>query len=230
LNEYKNFTYSLKRNAQTFSITDSSRGNILVTIDKNKTNYEIFAQLNQFLINGNLLSNKLPLNIRDTTITGELNFTTFGKIAHDIYYNMSGEMDLTFKDGYLIGMSFDKFYASAENITNLNAEYALSSALSEGETKLKTLQLVGEYNNGNFITTEPLLISMRHTNGIGGIAITNGQMTAELDLTLRGTAPTPVTMELSIMPDNTRNYSLSEIMQNLDTGFMRAFVKTHNKF
>lgn len=229
-NTYKNFTYSLKQNSQTFSITDASRGNILATIDKDKTNYEIFAQLNQFLINGYLLSKKLPLNIRDTMITGELNFTTNGKIAHDIYYNMSGTVDLTFNNGYLIGMSFDDFYASAENITSLNAEYALSNALGGGETKLKQLQLIGKYDNGNFITTKPLTLSMRHTNCIGGLAITDGQMTAELDLTLRGTAPTPVTIELSIMPDNERKYSLSEIMQNLDTGFMRAFVKTHNKF
>ena len=73
-------------------------------------------------------------------------------------------------------------------------------------------------------------LSMRHTNAVGGLAITNGKMTAEFDLTLRGTAPTPVTIELGIMPDGARNYSLSEIMQNMDPGFMRAFVKTHDKF
>ena len=55
-------------------------------------------------------------------------------------------------------------------------------------------------------------------------------MTSELDLTLRGTAPTPVTIQLSIMPDGGRNYSVSEIIKNLDTGFMRAFVKTHDQF
>ena len=177
-----------------------------------------------------LLSKELPLNLRDTMITGELNFITNGKIAHDVYYNLSGDIDVSFSDGYLIGMSFDKFYASAENITTLNAEYALANALTTGETKIKTMRVIGTYQNGNFITSRPIELSMRHTNAVGGLAITDGKMTAEFDLTLRGTAPTPVTIELGIMPDGTRNYSLSEIMQNMDPGFMRAFVKTHDKF
>jgi hypothetical protein len=229
-NEYNNFVYLLKPNTQTFSITDKSRGNMLATIDKDKTNYEIFTQLNQFRINGSLLSDNMPLNIRDTMITGELNFTTHGKIAHDIYYNLFGDIDLSFSKGYLIGMSFDDFYASAENITTLNIENALAHTLKTGETQIKNMRLIGTYDNGNFITTQPIELSMRHTNAVGGLAITNGKMTAEFDLTLRGTAPTPVTIELSILPDGGRNYSLSEIMQNLDTGFMRAFVKTHDKF
>lgn len=229
-NEYKNFVYSLKPKSQTFSITDMTGGTLLATIDKDKTNYEIFAQLNQFMINGTLLSSDMPLNIRDTMITGELSFTTNGKIAHDIYYNMAGDIDVSFSDGYLIGMSFDEFYASAENITTLNAEYALANALTGGETRIKSMRIAGTYDNGDFITTKPIELSMRHTNAVGGLAITNNQMTAEFDLTLRGTAPTPVTIELGIMPNGGRNYSLSEIMQNLDPGFMRAFVKTHDKF
>jgi hypothetical protein len=228
--EYKNFIYSLKQNSQTLSITDMSRGNILATIDKDKTNYEIFAQLNQFVINGKLLSDNMPLNIRDTMITGEFNLTTHGKIAHDIYYNMYGDIDVSFNDGYLIGMSFDSFYASAESINTQNAEYALAKALTSGETQIKKMRIIGKYDEGDFITTKPIELSMRHTNAIGGLAITNGKMTAEFDLTLRGTAPTPVTIELGIMPDGSRKYSLSEIMKNLDTGFMRAFVKTHKKF
>ncbi len=229
-NEYKQLTYSLKRNSQTFSITDTSRGNILATIKKDKTNYEIYSQLNKFLINGWLLSANMPLNIRDTMLTGEINLNTNGKIAHDIYYNMYGTLDITFNGGYLQGLSFDEFYSSAENITNLNAEYALARALGGGETRIKKMRIIGDYNQGDFITTQPIELSMRHTNAIGGLAIQNGQMTAEFDLTLRGTAPSPVTIELGILPDNSRSYSLSEIMQNLDTGFMRAFVKTHNKF
>ena len=73
-------------------------------------------------------------------------------------------------------------------------------------------------------------LSMRHTDGVGGLAITNGQMTAEFDLTLRGTALKPATIQLSVLPDGGRKYSLSEIMQNIDIGFMRAFVRTHDKF
>lgn len=229
-NEYKNFTYSSKKNSQTFSITDSSRGHLLATIDKSKSKYEIFAQFNRFVINGTLLSAHMPLNIRDTMITGEIALETHGKIAHDIYYNMSGNIDITFTDGYIIGLSFDNFYASADQITSFNAEYALSSALTGGETKLKQMRIIGDYSNGNFITTRPLEISMRHVDGVGGLAIQDGQMTAEFDFTLRGTAPTPATISLSILPNVARKFSLSEIMQNFDSGFMRAFIKTHNKF
>ena len=106
----------------------------------------------------------------------------------------------------------------------------MANALSVGETKLKTMHLVGTYDNGNFITTQPIELSMRHTNAIGGLAITNGQMTAEFDLTLRGTAPTPVTINLGILPNNGRQYSLSEIMREFDPEFMRVFTKTHDKF
>lgn len=229
-NEYKNFVYSLKPNAQTFSIMDADRGNMLATIERDKTNYEIFVQLNQFVINGWLLSDRMPLNIRDTMITGQIAMNTNGQIAHDIYYNLRGNLDLTFDGGVISGFGFDEFYASAENITSFNAEYALARALTGGETKLKQLQIIGNYERGNFITTAPAKISMRHTDGIGGFAITDGYMTAEFDLTLRGTAPTPATIQLSIMPDNTRAYSLSDIMRQIDPGFMRAFVKTHDKF
>ena len=227
---YNNFIYALKPNSQTYSIMDASRGNLLATIERNKTNYDIHVQLNRFETNGELLSSRMPLNIRDTFITGQVSLTTHGQIAHDIYYNLSGTLDLTFTGGYLIGMSFDNFYASAQNITTLNAEYTLSNAFKGGETILKSLHIVGDYSRDKFITTRPLEISMRHTTGIGGLAITDGFMTAELDLTMRGTAPTPVTVQLGILPDGTRQYSLSEIMKNLDTGFMRAFVKTHDKF
>lgn len=227
---YQNFIYTLKPNTQTFSITDSNRGNILATIERNKTNYDIFAQLNKFVIQGTLLNNTLPLNVADTTITGQILLTTSGQIAHDIYYNLAGNIDLTFDGGNLIGMSFDKFYASAENITSLNAEFALANALTSGQTALKQMRIIGDYSTGNFITTQPIEISMRHINGRGGLAITDGKMTAEFDLTLRGTAPTPATIALSILPDGKRQYSLSEIMTELDPGFMRAFVKTHDKF
>ena len=229
-NEYKNFIYALKPNSQTFSISDSDRGNLLATIERAQTTYDIFVQLNRFSINDQLLSTRMPLNIRDTTITGQIILSTSGKIAHDILYNLKGDLDVTFNNGYIIGMSFDNFYASAPNITILNAEYARANALTRGETSLKQMRLIGEYNNGNFITTAPTEISMRHTDAIGGIAITDGFMTAEFDLTLRGTAPKPATIQLSILPNGTRNYSLSEIMKNLDASYMRAFIKTHNKF
>lgn len=228
--EFKNFVYSLKSDSQTFSIMDSARGNALVTIDKDKSNYDIFVQLNKFVINGNLLASDMPLNIRDTMITAEIALSTSGKIAHDIYYNMSGTVDLSFDGGVLYGMAFDSFYASAENVTVLNAEYALANALTGGETQIKTMRVVGNYKNGDFVTTQPLTFSMRHVDARGGLSITDGQMTAELDLVMRGTSPQPKIIQMSVLPDGGRNYSLSEIMIGFDPGFLRAFVKTHNKF
>ena len=92
------------------------------------------------------------------------------------------------------------------------------------------MRLIGDYSRDNFITTEPIELSMRHTTAIGGLAIQDGYMTAEFDLTLRGTAPTPAQIALSIMPNGTRQYSLSDIMQNIDINFMRAFIETHDRF
>ena len=229
-NEYANFVYSLKNNAIVFSITDNARGNVLVTIEKDKTNYDIYAQLNKFVINGELLNKNMPLNIRNTMITAEIHIKTSGQIAHDIWYNMSGEMDLSFDGGDIIGLSLDEFYASSENLGKLNMEFALSRALNGGTTKLKNMHIVGRYTNGNFITTEPFSISMRHTTGRGTIEIENGEMYTTLDLIMRGTSPSPSTIQLDVMPDGKRRYSLSEIMINFDGDYLREFVKTHNKF
>ena len=115
-------------------------------------------------------------------------------------------------------------------MTILNAEQILSDALTGGENVIKHMHIIGDYSNGNFITTEPIELSMRHTNAIGGMAITDGMMTAEFDITLRGTATKPATIALGILPDGGRSYSLSEIMHKIDFGFMRAFIRTHDKF
>ncbi len=228
--EYKNFVYVSKPDSQTFSITDASRGNMLTTLEKINNKYDISIQLNRFIINGELLSPHMPLNIRDTMITAEINLSTYGQIAHDIEYNMVGTIDLSFDGGYLIGMSFDDFYASSNEITRLNVEDALVSTLTGGETKIKHMHMVGDYKNGNFITTEPIELSMRHTTAIGGLAITNGMMTAEFDITMRGTATTPATISLGILPDGGRSYSLSDIIHKIDINFMRAFIKLNDKF
>lgn len=228
--EYENFVYSLKDDTQTFSITDGARGNLLATIAKEKTNYDIFVQLNRFRIAGTLLSSTMPLNIRDSVITAEIHLTTNGKITHDINYNMTGAMDLTFDGGYLVGMSFDDFYASANDITILNSEYAISNALKTGETKIKKLRIVAKYSNGTFETTQPFTLSMRHVDAIGALKITNGNMFVAMDLTLRGTAPTPAPIKLNISPNGTRQYSLSDIIRNFDAEYMRQFIKTHDKF
>ena len=172
----------------------------------------------------------MPLNIADSTITADIEMRTSGYIAHDLEYNLSGNMEMIFDNGYVIGIGIDDFYASAENITRMNAEYALSDALDGGRSRLKNAHIIGEYKDGNFITTEPIVLQMRHADAVGGLGIQNGLLTATFDITMRGTAPTPVTIQLDIAPDNSRGYALSEIMQNFDASFMRAFVKTHNKF
>lgn len=228
--EFKNFVYALKSDLQTFSITDKSRGNLLATLRKDKNQYKIFAQLNRFVINGNLLSSLMPLNIRDTTITAEINMNTFGNIAHDIEYNMSGNMDLSFEDGYLVGLGIDNFYATAENLTTLNAEFVLSNALEQGESWIKKMRIIGDYKNGDFKTTSPIELQLRHTDAIGSLEIVNNQMQAQFKMILRGTSPSPAPIELSISPTGKRGYSLSEIMINLDPSYMRTFVQTHDKF
>ncbi len=229
-NEFSNFIYLLKPNQQTFSITDSARGNLLAIISRNKNKYEISAQVSKFKTYGTLLNSNMPLNIRDTMVTGEIDMTTSGQIAHDITYNLAGTMDLSFDGGYLIGLGFDDFYASAENITTLNAEYALADAFAGGETQIKKMRIIGEYQNGNFETTQPLELQVRHVDAIGTLTITDGFMQADLRMLMRGTSPVPAPVSLAISPDNTRKYSLSQIMTDFDPGFMRSFVKTHNKF
>ena len=229
-NVFKNFVYSLKPDIQTFSITDSDRGNLLSTFKRDGGNYDIFAQLNRFVIDGNLLSSNMPINVRDAMITAELRMKTSGHIAHDLGYNMSGNMDLTFEGGYLVGIGVDDFFASAENITTFNAEYALSYALESGESAIKNMRVIGKYENGNFVTTKPISLRLRHTDGTGELSISDGLMSASFNLILRGTSPIPAPIDLTINPDGTRKYSLSEIMNNFDPTFMRDFVSTHNKF
>lgn len=229
-NVFKNFVYSLKPNTQTFSITDRTRGNLLATISRNGNRYDIFAQLNRFVTNGNLLGAQMPLNVRDTMITAEINMRTFGNTANDLEYNLHGDMDLTFNGGYLIGIGVDDLFASANQINTFNAEYALSYALDGGESKIKTMRIIGDYNNGDFITTKPIELQLRHTDATGNLEIMDGMMSGQIHLILRGTSPDPQPIELQINADGTRDYSLSDIMTNFDATYMRDFVRTHNKF
>ena len=229
-NMFKNFVYSLKPNIQTFSITDRERGNLLATLSRDGNKYKIFAQLNKFLLNGTILGTQMPLNIRDSMITGEINMRTFGNITHDLEYNLRGDVDLTFNGGYLIGIGVDDLFASANQINTFNAEYALSYALDGGESAIKTMRIIGEYNSGDFITTAPIELRLRHTDVTGELEITDGAMQATFNLTLRGTSPVPAPIDLTINPNGTREYSLSEIMMNFDATYMRDFVRTHDRF
>ena len=143
---------------------------------------------------------------------------------------MSGQLDLTFQGGYIVGFGVDNFFAGANQINTFNAEYALSYALDGGISELKNMRIIGKYNNGVFSTTTPITLRMRHTDATGNLEIADGSMTADFNLVLRGTSPVPAPIDLSIYPDGTRKYSLSEIMNNFDATFMRDFVKTHDKF
>ena len=229
-NSYNNFVYSLKSGTQTFSITDNARGNLLATIVKERSTYGIFVQLNKFVINGKLLADKFPLNIMDTSITAEINLKTHGHIAHDIKYNMVGDLDLTFDGGYITGIGLDRFYMDAENLTRLNVEDRVMTALESGASRLKTMRVIGEYQNGNFITTRPIEFSVWHSDGVGTLDITDGAMNAQLDITMRAVAPDAVTVSLTVAPNGRRKYSISELMRYFDPAFMRSFIKTHDKF
>lgn len=227
---YKNFVYSLKAETQTFSITDNARGNLLATIIKERANYEIFMQLNRFAINGKLLSANYPLNIMDTSITAEVNLKTSGHIAHDIWYNMSGDVDLTFDGGYIVGLGLDNFYAMADKLNRLNVETELMRALESGFSYIKTMRVIGKYDNGNFATTQPIALSLRHADATGAMTIENGAMTTRFDILMRATAPEPVNISVLVAPNGRRGYSMSEIMRYFDPAFMRSFIKTHDKF
>lgn len=229
-NSYNNFVYSLKSGTQTFSITDNARGNLLATIIKERSIYDIFIQLNKFVINGKLLSNDFPLNVMNSSITAEINLKTHGHIAHDIRYNMTGDMDLTFEGGYITGIGLDAFYADTENLTRLNVEDRIMIALESGTTVLKNMRVIGEYNNGNFSTTRPIELSIRHATGVGALDITGGAMNAKFDITMRAVAPDAVTVSLTVAPNGRRKYSISELMRYFDPAFMREFIKTHDRF
>ena len=228
--EYKNFVYSLQPNTMIFSISDDQRGNILATIERNGTNYDISLQLNRFATHGKILNDHMPLNIGESYVTGDISMKTNGMIAHDLEYNLNGTMDLTFTGGYIFGLGLDDFFASANDIHILNAERALAAALTDGQTRLKSLHIVGKYDRGNFGTTEPLTLSVPHADATGNLQINDGKMSAQFYLVLRGTAPEPAPIDMEILPNGEREFSLSQIMQNFDPAFMREFVKTHDRY
>lgn len=228
--KYNNFVYSLKKNIQTFSITDSNRGNMLATINKDNIRYDINIQLNKFAFDEKLLPQKMPLNISDSTITADINLTTSGKIAHDIFSNLNGTFDAIFDGGILYGLGIETFYASAQKINLLNAEFALSRALESGTTPIKQMHIIGKYDKGDIKTIAPLAIYARHTDITGNFEISDNKMFAALQLLLRGTSLNPTPIDLIIYDNGQREYSLSEIMMNFDSDYMRQFTKTHEKF
>ena len=228
--KFDNFVYSLKPKTQTFSISDSDRGNLLAIIKKNNINYDINIQLNKFVMKYMLLKKDMPLNISDFSLTAEINLETSGKIAHDIYDNLHGDFDLTFNGGNLYGLGFNDFYASAQNLTILNAEFALAKALEGGITPIKTMRVIGTYEKDKIKTTSPFVLAIKHVDAVGEMEIVNDKMFVNSRFVLRGTSAGPAPIELTIYPDSTRKYSLHEIMMNFDPEYMRSFTKSHDKF
>ena len=228
--EYNNFVYSLRDNTQTFSISDTSRGNLLATINKDNAKYSINIQLNKFAFDEKILPANMPLNISDSSITAEIKLKTHGKIAHDIISNINGTFDISFDGGKLYGLGLAEFYASAPTLTILSGERALYRALMGGVTPVKKMHIVGTYENGDIKTTEPFTLYMPHTDATGILQIENNEMTAKLKLVLRGASTDPEPINLAIYPHDTRDVSLSEIMLHFDPEYMREFVKIHNQF
>ena len=228
--EYNNFIYSLHDDTQTFSISDSKHGNILTKIKKHNTKYALNIQLNKFIFTKKLLPLDMPLNISDTIVTADIKLNTSGKIAHDIIDNLNGTFDASFEGGILYGFGFDNFYASAKQLTLLNSEYFLSKALTEGTTKIKKMHIIGTYESGDIKTLRPLVLSMKHVDASGMLEIKNNEMNADLNLVLRGTSPDTESINVIISPDNSRNFSLAEIMTHFDFEYMKAFVESHDKF
>jgi hypothetical protein len=228
--EYNNFVYSLHKNNQTLSISDSIHGNLLASINKHNVKYDITLQLNKFVIDKKILPEYMPLNISDTTITAEAKLKTFGLVAHDIISNLHGTFDASFAGGKLYGLGFAEFYASAPQINILNGEYFIYKALTGGITPIKKMHIVGTYNDGDIETTKPLTLSMPYTDAYGTFEIKNDKMTTNLNLVLRGTAPEPEPINIIIYPDNNRKFSLSDIMIHFDPEYMKAFIESHDQF
>lgn len=228
--QYNNFIYSLHDDTQTFSLSDSNQGNILTKIKRHNTKYTLNIQLNKFVFDKKLLPLNMPLNLSDTVITADIKLNTAGKIAHDIINNLNGTFDASFDSGKLYGVGFDKFYASAKQLTLLNSEYMLSNALTDGITNIKKLHIIGTYESGNITTLRPIVLSLKHVDASGMMEIKNNEMNADLNFVLRGTSAEPELINVVVFPDNTRKFSLSEIMMHFDFEYMKAFIESHNKF
>lgn len=228
--EYNNFVYSSHKNTQTFSISDSIHGNLLANINKRNIKYDIDLQLNKFMVDKKILPEGMPFNLADTMITAEVKLKTSGVIAHDIISNLHGTFDASFTGGDLYGLGLAEFYASAPQLNMLNGEYSLYKALTGGITPIKKMHIVGTYDNGDIETTKPLTLSIPHTDASGTFEIKNNNMTTKLTLVLHGTSTDPKPIDLTVYPNNRREFSLSQIMMHFDPGYMREFVKYHNKF
>ena len=227
---YSKFTYSLKYNKQMFSISDDEQGNLLTDIIKHENGYYITVKLNKFKISKNFLSFNSPLNLKESLLTADIRLKTSGNIAYDIWNNMSGNIDMSFDSGLLLGLGVDKFYSLSDKITVLNAENILSNVIESGESKIKKLHIIGDYNSGVFKTSVPFSLSLYHSDIYGDLTINNKKLMSNIKLILRGSSPEPQPIDITVYPDGKKVYSLSAIMTNFDPDFLKSFVKSHIKF
>ena len=92
------------------------------------------------------------------------------------------------------------------------------------------MHISGTYENGDIKTNLPINLSMRHVDASGTFEIVNQEMSAKLNLVLRGTSASPEPIDIIIYPNNVRDFSLSEIMMHFDPEYMRSFILSHDKF
>jgi hypothetical protein len=228
--EYANFNYALKDGSQTMSITDASRGSMLLALYKDRAKYKITLQANKFELAGKVLGEDAALNIADSTLTARGELETSGLTAYDFWNNMRGKLDMTFDGGALLGVGIDEFYANSAGMTRLNLGEAVESMLSGGRTAIKTMVIAGEYERGEFKTAQPLELRARHADIFGDVAASGRGLAARLGIMLRGTSPMPEPITLSIAPNGSREYSAFGASSKIDPDFLREFVRTHEKW
>ena len=187
-------------------------------------------QANKFMISGNILSESSPINLSDTTITAQANLHTIGITSKDIRYNMSGDIDVTFDNGTLSGLGIDEFYARAPNISRMNASDNLYDMSRGGKTKIKSMHVIGNYNNGVFKTTKLFTLGVVHSSISGNLEVSRGVAAISMNILLRGTAPEPKALQLQISNSGNRNFSLDDAIMNIDPEYTREFILTHDKF
>ncbi|MDR0967352.1 MAG: AsmA family protein [Rickettsiales bacterium] len=222
--KYENFIWTLANNQMNFSISDTTRGSVLATIIKNKFNYDISVRLNRFAFTRKLLPETMPLNITESVATGDAKISSNGRIAYDFWNNMSGPVNLTFDGGKLIGIGTDYLYANALNLTPVNTDDILTTALSGGTTIIKSMNFSGEYKGGKFITTSPLKIIARFATITGDLEIDDNKMTANLKVLFNGISPSPSSIPMSIFSDGTRDYSFDNILVNFSSDYLIKFM------
>ena len=226
---YNDFIYSVAGDSQRMSVSDSREGSLLVSITKSGMNYRYLIQLRRFFIPGKLMSAASAINIEGATVTAEAALETFGLTAYDIRQNMNGIVDASIDGGMIHGLGTDEFYDNAARVGRQDAEDAVRRALSGGVTRIRELEITGEYTGGDFRTTRPFMLTARHVDMTGNFWIRNNQLSARANIFLRGTSPVPRPVRLDINGGN-KSFSMSEIMRGIDLEYLREFIRTHNRF